>query len=180
MFGKKESKDEQRQVYLETIRDIDTTRLVYLDETGIDDNEVYPYAWGPIGKRIHALKNAFKNKRLSIIGALSGSTIIAAFVFEGYCDRKVFETFIEKVLIPKLRPGQIVIMDNASFHKGGKIKFLIESVGCKVLYLSPYSPDLNPIEHYWAAIKHRMRQYLLLFERCLYKAAEYAFQNAPT
>jgi transposase len=57
---------------------------------------------------------------------------------------------LEKILCPELRPGQVVIMDNASFHKSPRIRKIIENVGCQLLYLPPYSPDLNPIEHYWA------------------------------
>jgi len=98
-------------------------------------------------------------------------------MFEGTCDRLVFEAYIEHVLIPELNPEQTIVMDNASFHKGGKINQLIESAGCKILYLPPYSPEFNPIEHYWASVKHHIRQNLITFDRDLFKTTEYVFQN---
>ena len=73
--------------------------------------------------------------------------------FKGTCNTEVFNTWLDKVLIPELCPGQIIIMDNASFHKSAKTRELIESAGCKLLYLPPYSPELNPIEKTWANIK---------------------------
>ena len=65
---------------------------------------------------------------------------------------------MERVLVPSLKPGMVLVIDNASFHKSKKIIDLVESVGCRVIFLPPYSPDLNPIEHYWAAIKSTIRK----------------------
>jgi len=121
------------------------------------------------------MKNAERQKRLSIISSLNQKVIKAPFVFEGFCTRQVFEAYIEKVLIPELEPGQTLIMDNASFHKGGRIKAMVETVECDVLYLPPYSPDLNPIENYWAALKNKIRKNLGNCDRDLYRAAEIAF-----
>jgi transposase len=80
--------------------------------------------------------------------------------FEGTCDTVLFNTWLEKVLIPNLKPGQVLILDNASFHKSKKSKELVEKAGCKMLFLPPYSPDLNPIEKCWANMKNRMRELL--------------------
>lgn len=143
----------------------------------IDDNETYDYSWGPRGQRIYAMKHANRNKRLSIISALNQRHLKAPFVFEGACTRAVFEVYIEKVLVPELKPGQTVIMDNASFHKGGKIVETIGKAGCDVLYLPAYSPDFNPIEHYWCAIKHKIRQFLTTTDRDIYLASECAFKS---
>jgi transposase len=151
--------------------------LVYIDETGIDNNETYDYAWGIKGQRIHEKKQAERNQRISIIAALNTNLLIAPFVFEGSCNRSVFETYLEKVLIPQLKHGQIVILDNASFHKGGRIKELIEKSGCLLYYLPPYSPDLNPIEHFWYPLKQVMRKSLKSFNFDLFHAAEHAFQK---
>ena len=93
-----------------------------------------------------------------MIAALCRKTLFAPMAFEGYCNGAVFEVYIEKVLIKELKPTQIVIMDNISFHKTERIKELIESVGAKILFLPPYSPDLNPIEHYWFKIKNEIRK----------------------
>ncbi len=78
-------------------------------------------------------------------------------VFNGSCNTKFFETWTEECLIKELKPGQVVIMDNASFHKSEKIRELIESVGCELIFLPPYSPDFNPIEKFWANMKRWIR-----------------------
>jgi transposase len=78
-------------------------------------------------------------------------------VVDGAVNREVFEAFVEQVLLPQLKPGDIVVMDNLSSHKGERITELIESVGAEVRYLPPYSPDLNPIEMIFAKIKLMLR-----------------------
>lgn len=77
---------------------------------------------------------------------------------EGSTTREVFETYIERVLAPELRPGQIVVMDNLSAHKGSRTRQLIEHRGCELLYLPPYSPDLNPIEEAFSKVKEALRR----------------------
>ena len=126
------------------------------------------------------MKFAQRKKRLSIIEALNKNKFKAPFLFEGSCNREVFTIYLKKCLIPELRPGQVVILDNASFHKGGEIAQIIESAGCEILYLSPYSPDLNPIEHHWSSLKFHIKQALKKFKRDLYLAAEYVFSDVLT
>ncbi len=89
-----------------------------------------------------------------------------------------FEVYIEKVLVPKLRPGQTVIMNNASFHKGGRIAQLIKAEGCYLLYLPSYSQDFNPIEYHWSDLKYRIKKQLPHCDRDLYKAAEHVFAQS--
>ncbi len=81
-----------------------------------------------------------------MIAALCNQNLIAPFTVEGACNRTVFEMWLETCLLPALEPGQVVVMDNATFHKGGRIEQLIQNAGCKLLYLPPYSPDFNKIE----------------------------------
>ncbi len=83
---------------------------------------------------------------MNMIAAYCQKQLFETFTVEGSCNRMVFETWLETCLISALQPGQVVIMENATFHKGGRIQDLIESVGCRLLYLPPYSPDLNRIE----------------------------------
>ena len=73
--------------------------------------------------------------------------------YKGTCNAQLFEKWIEKILLPELKKGQIIIMDNATFHKSERTKILIESAGCQLLFLPPYSPDFNPIEMFWARFK---------------------------
>jgi transposase len=132
--------------------------LVYLDESGIDNREDYGYGWNEKGKRFYDLKSGKRSIRVSIVSGLCSGKLIAPLTFEGACNRQVFEKWLETMLIPHLQPGQMLILDNATFHKGEKIKELIESAGCELEYLPPYSPDLNEIEHYWFPIKNRVRK----------------------
>jgi transposase len=126
------------------------------------------------------MKFAERKKRVSIIGALNKNELKAPFVFEGNGNREIFSIDLEKCLLPELKPGQIVIVDNASFHKGGRISQIIHSASCEVLYLPPYSPDLNPIEHHWFALKHYIKLALKQFQRNLYSAVQYVFDTFLT
>jgi transposase len=96
---------------------------------------------------------------------------------EGACNRTVFETWLETCLIPSLKPGKLVLADNATFHKGGRVKELIEAQGCQILYLPPYSPDLNKIERCWSWLKSRIRQQIPNFA-CFRDAIEYVLSVA--
>jgi transposase len=93
-----------------------------------------------------------------MIGGLCNKKFMAPFMLEGHCNTIVFELYIEKILAPELQPGMVVVIDNASFHKSLKVKNLIEGAGAKLIYLPPYSPALNPIEHYWHKIKTSIRK----------------------
>jgi transposase len=137
----------------------------------MDNRDEYAYGWNQQGERFYALKSGRREGRVNMIAALCEQNLIAAFTVEGACNRTVFETWLENCLLPTLVPGQFVVMDNATFHKGGRIEQLIEDVGCKVLYLPPYSPDLNKIEQCWSWLKSRIRKKLAHFD-CLRDAIE--------
>lgn len=77
---------------------------------------------------------------------------------EGPTTREVFEAYLERALAPSLRPGQIIVLDNLSAHKGGRVKEIVEGRGCELMYLPPYSPDLNPIEHAFSKVKGLLRK----------------------
>ncbi len=144
---------------------------MYSDETGIDDNEVISTGWAPKGQRCFAQKKAKCSVRYNIIAALNPlNELFAPLLFEGYCNAEIYATYLEQVLIPVLKPGQILIIDNASFHKSKKITALIEQAQCKIFFLPPYSPDFNPIEHFWSSIKHKIRT-LFSFIHDFYDAA---------
>ena len=143
---------------MDKIKAIDPAKIVYSDESGIDDNEVPTKGWARRGERCYAEKKAERKTRYNITAALNANKLIAPFLFEGYSNSAVYESYIEHVLIPALEPGMILVIDNASFHKSKKIIELVEAAKCKVIFLPPYSPDLNPIEHHWTAIKGAIRK----------------------
>ncbi|GAC1463670.1 MAG: hypothetical protein NVS2B14_06160 [Chamaesiphon sp.] len=117
--------------------------IVYIDEAGMDNREDYSYGWNERGERFHALKSGRRQGRVNTIVAYCNGQLFAPFTIEGPCNRTVFETWLETCLIPTLKPGQIVIADNATFHKGGRIIQLIEAADCQLKYLPSYSPDFN-------------------------------------
>lgn len=147
-----------------------------MDESGIDSNESYPYGWCEKGQRFHSVRPGKRRERLSIIGALSGQTFFAPMVYQGYCTAKVIEAWLERFLLPNLKPGQVIIMDNAPFHNSRRIRELIEEAGCELLFLPTYSPDLNPIEHWWHKIKTAIRKELPKYDFNIHEAAHAAFQ----
>ena len=97
-------------------------------------------------------------KTTTFVGALTLRGFIAPFVLDGPINRDAFETYVAKVLIPELRPGDIVVMDNLSSHKGPRVRQMIEAAGAELRYLPPYSPDFNPIENAFAKLKALLRK----------------------
>lgn len=97
-------------------------------------------------------------KTTTVVAGLSLKGIVAPFVLDGPINRIAFETYVEAVLIPDLRPGDIVVMDNLSSHKGPRVRELIENAGASLLFLPPYSPDFNPIEMAFAKLKALLRK----------------------
>lgn len=126
----------------------------------MDARDDYGYGWCLVGQRFHALKAGRRQGRINMIAAYCQQQLMAPFTVEGSCNRVVFKTWVEQCLVPMLRQGQVVILDNAAFHHGGRIAALLESAGCRLLYLPPYSPDFNRIEHCWAWSKSRIRRQL--------------------
>jgi len=109
--------------------------------------------------------SGLRYSRESFIAAKIESRILAPFCYKGTCDTALFNLWLKDFLIPELNPGQVVIMDNATFHKSKESLKLIEEAGCKVLFLPPYSPDLNPIEVFWANFKKAVRKNLETLKR---------------
>ena len=96
--------------------------------------------------------------------------------FTGSCNTELFVAWVKEMLVPELSPGQVIVMDNASFHKSSIIKEAIEDAGCRLIFLPPYSPDLNPIEKFWANLKRWINQYLPYMED-LHKAISFYFSS---
>jgi len=163
-FGYQERDQEKRDEFLAEISGIAQEDIVYADESGMDDRDHYQYGYNECGKRFHALKTGKRSSRINMVAALCNGQILAPFTLEGACNRTVFELWLEQYLIPALKPGQVVVIDNATFHKGGRIQELILEAGCRLLYLPSYSPDLNKIERCWSWLKARIRKCLNQFD----------------
>jgi transposase len=132
---------------------------VWVDECGVEENTERPYGWSSKGSRVYGeISGNQSHNRTSVIAAYIQKKIMAPFRFKGYTNAKVFEIWVEMCLLPVLVAGQIVILDNATFHKSPNIQRKIESVGARIMFLPPYSPDLNKIEHQWAVLKMRLRK----------------------
>ena len=101
--------------------------------------------------------------RVSLIAGERHWRVDRPFMFEGYCNAAVFEAYVEHILLPELKPGQVVVIDNARFHQSLITRQLIEHAGCILKFLPPYSPDLPPIEHRWCPIKQATRKILRNF-----------------
>lgn len=99
---------------------------MYVDEAGMDNRDEYGYGWNERGERFYALKTGRRAGRVNMMAAWCAQRLLAPFTVDGACNRLVFETWVETCLVPVLQPGQVVILDNATFHKGGRIqrKFL--------------------------------------------------------
>jgi transposase len=116
------------------------------------------YARALGGQRIHEATPGGHWKILTILGALSLRGMIASMTIEAATDTEVFLAYVEHVLCPALKPGDVVVMDNLSSHKVNGVRELIQQTGADLLYLPPYSPDLNPIEKAWAKLKQLLRK----------------------
>ena len=135
-----------------------------MDESGIDSRIYREWARSKRGVKVFSDITGKRSARTTLIAARVENRIIAPFRYQGYTDSRVFEAYLEQVLVPELRKGQVVILDNASFHKSTKAKELIENAGCKIIFLPPYSPDLNPIEKSWDHIKAKIKKFKNKFD----------------
>ncbi len=172
MFQKKtllyaERNEEKRSAYLEEIKDIPSSNIFYIDESGIDHNMIKQNCWAKKGTEVIGERSGKIRKRTSVLAALNGSEIKAPIRFSGTANTELFLYWLKHELIPVLKKGQVIIMDNASIHKSKKVLELIENAGCKLQYLPPYSPDFNPIENYWAVMKNNIRKIRNRYENIL-------------
>ncbi len=167
---------EQRETYLKEIENLGKEQLVYVDESGIEIGSKQERGWGPKGQVLSDQKSGKYYQRSNIIAGYHNRKAIAPLIFNGTCNTLLFEEWVAQFLVKELNPGQIVIMDNATFHKSKKIRELIESKGCKLLFLPPYSPDLNPIEKFWANMKRWIKKFRSSFNM-LYDALSSFFKD---
>ena len=139
-------------------RETAAQRLVFVDEMGTNTSLHPLYAWSPRGERAHCAVPRNRGPNTTLIASMTDEGMGPCLAVEGVTTRIVFEAYVEKVLVPSLRHGQVVVMDNLSAHKGERVRELVESAGCELLYLPPYSPDFCPIEEAFSKIKGLMRK----------------------
>jgi transposase len=137
---------------------IEPERLVFIDETWTRTDMAPLRGWAPCGHRLTAKVPHGRWKTMTFLAALRHDRIDAPWFLEGPINGDSFRLYVEKVLLPTLRPGDIVIMDNLGSHKGKAVRQLIRSAGAKLFFLPKYSPDLNPIEQVFAKLKHFLRK----------------------
>jgi transposase len=141
------------------VRDIELEDLVFLDEMGVLLGLARTNARAVPGERAYDFKPFYRGSKVSVIGAITSSKILAVMTIDKSMNADVFEVYISQLLVPQLWRGAVVVMDNLPAHKVDVITPLIEAVGARVLYLSPYSPEFNPIENWWSQLKAFLRQF---------------------
>lgn len=157
--------EDKRAAFAEQISLVPPEKLVFLDECGFGLNLHRLYGWTIGGGRCVEAVPLERGRNRSVLGAFSLPTMECASGMRvlwqklGAWTRASFEAFLQDGLLPVLEPGSVLVMDNASIHRGGEIQKLVEGAGCSLLYLPPYSPDLNPIELAWSFIKGRVRSW---------------------
>jgi transposase len=137
---------------------VEIEQLVFVDEMGTNTSLSPIYAWAPKGRRAHWSVPRNRGANTTLLSSMSVEGMGPSLSVEGSTTSVVFEAYVQQVLAPTLRRGQVVVMDNLSAHKGERVKELIEGRGCQLIYLPSYSPDLNPIEEAFSKIKRLVRK----------------------
>jgi len=158
---------------VEKLKSLLSERLVYVDETGIDQYLYREYARAPRGQKVAAKISGRKFKRTNIVAGICLGKWVAPLEYAGTTDSILFEFWFEHCLLKEINEGSTIILDNATFHKKSVLPILAKKYGCEILFLPPYSPDLNPIEKKWAWLKRKLRK---IFNR--FDSFECALQNA--
>jgi transposase len=153
-----EQDPEQRAAWRDAIASVPAERLVFVDESGATIMLTPAYGRAPRGQRCLGRVPRNWGLRTTLLAAMTLDGMTASFLIDGATDREVFDTYVERVLVPTLRPGQVVVWDNLSAHKSVRARAAIEGAGCEVVFLPAYSPDFNPIEQAFSKLKAGLRR----------------------
>jgi transposase len=156
-FYAQEQDPKQRAQFLHRIQKLDPRRLIFIDEMGVNLNLTRTHARAPGAERVVEALPRNTPPNVSVAGALGARQLLAACCVEGAFDGEAFAAFIEQMVVPRLRPGDTVLMDNVPTHQTARVASAIESAGAQLLRLPAYSPDLAPIESYWSKLKGHLR-----------------------
>lgn len=148
----------QRWLYRRELEKLASAKVYYLDECGVDHRLHREYGRAPRGERIYEAVAGKRRERTSVIAACQQGKLVAPLTFAGTCNTEVVDAYFEHVLLPVLPAGSVIVLDNARFHQSPTTGALVAAAGCELFFLPAYSPDFNPIEHLWAAIKTRLRK----------------------
>jgi len=161
---------EARRQWPEKLAGVAAEDLVFLDETGANTAMQRTHGYGPKGKRVVGKAPLQGWQSVTFVGALTAAGLAAPWALEGAMDGEWFLAYIEQVLVPALRPGMVVVMDNLPCHKVAGVAEAIRSAGCRLEYLPPYSPDLNPIERAYSKLKRGLRDWAARTVEGVYEA----------
>jgi len=156
--GAIERDERHRDLFRELIGRFKAEDMVVVDESGTHIGMNRLYARAPRGQRAYAKMLRNYGKNLSLIASMSVAGMGASMTIEGSVDQTAFEAYLREFLCPTLHPGQIVVIDNLSIHKGAEVRHLIEATGAILLFLPAYSPDLSPIEKAFSKLKIFLRR----------------------
>jgi transposase len=152
-----ERDEEARAAWRAAAAQLDPQQLVFVDESGTNISLTRVYGWAPQKQRATGSVPRNHGKNLTLVAALRHDGVHTPWLIEGAMDSETFEWYIRQQLAPTLRPGQVVVVDNLSAHKGASIREVIEARGCLLLFLPPYSPDFTPIEQAFSKLKAILR-----------------------
>ncbi|MBV9305855.1 MAG: IS630 family transposase [Acidobacteriaceae bacterium] len=166
---------QKREAWRRQVEALDPTRFVFVDESGVTRSLTRRYGRAPKGQRVPGAVPLGHWEVTTLIGALSLDGVRVGFSVDAATDADIFQVFVQQVLGPALRPGEVVIWDNLPAHKSVDLKPVVESVGATLLPLPPYSPDFNPIEQCWSKIKEFLRSAQARTTEALQQAIAQAF-----
>ena len=162
--------------YLDVLACFPNTPIVYIDETGIDTYLYRHKARAPWGEKVYDKVSGRRFERISVVAGQIGSKIIAPLLYHGTMTAELFIKWYQEQLLPSLTEPHVIIMDNAAFHPKKQLDELAVAKGHYFLPLPPYSPELNPIEQFWATLKRKVTE-LLRTGRSVQSALEYYFKT---
>ena len=148
---------------------MDSAAFIFLDETGAATNMTRLYGWGPKDERLVDATPYGHWQTTTFVAGLRESGIVAPLVLDGAMNGEVFLAYVEQMLVPELKRGDVVVMDNLASHKVKGVEAAIRKAGASVMYLPPYSPDLNPIEKMFAKLKAHLRKAKARTEQALFE-----------
>ena len=160
-------------------RYMDPARFVFLDETGASTNMVRRYGRAPRGERLVGAAPHGHWRTTTLVAGLRAGGIVAPLALDGPMTGGAFRAYVERMLAPSLSPGDVVVLDNLAAHKVAGVREAVQAVGANVLYLPPYSPDLNPIEQLFAKLKALLRKVAARTKDALWDATAEALGNCP-